>query len=260
MKKIKILVVEDESILALDIQGYLQSFGYEVAAVADTCDGAVKLATKHKPDLVLMDIHLKGEMDGIDAGEQIWRTLRIPVIYLTAYAEKSTLERAKKTMPYGYILKPFNSKDILTAIEIALNKHTEELMVRKKRDWLDNVLMSMGDAIITADRNATITYLNPMAENVTGWKTEQALGRQAEQVFNVRYGHKATNVENPMITAIKSGKVVTFTDQFLLTTKSGSQRNIYDSAAPIIDETGETQGGVVVFHDITDLRPLAPRR
>lgn len=258
MKKVKILVVEDESILALDIQGYLKSFGYKVAAVADKGEIAVKLAKKHQPDLVLMDIRLKGEMDGIDAGEQIWQTLRIPIIYLTAYAEKATLERAKKTMPYGYILKPFDSRDIQTAVEIALSKHAEEMQVREKRDWLNKVLTSLGDAVITADLNAEITYLNPRAEEVTGWKMEQAAGQKAEQVFNVRYRQEASDVENPMITAIESGEVVTFADQFLLTTKSGSQRFIFDSAAPIKNETGETQGSVVVFHDITDLRPVAP--
>ncbi|MCH8219508.1 MAG: response regulator, partial [Planctomycetes bacterium] len=164
-----VLVVEDESILALDIQGYLQSLGYKVAAVTDKGEIAVKLAKKHQPDLVLMDIRLKGEMDGIDAGEQIWQTLRIPIIYLTAYAEKATLERAKKTMPYAYILKPFDSRDIQTAVEIALSKHAEEMQVREKRDWLNKVLMSLGDAVITADLNAEITYLNPKAEEVTGW-------------------------------------------------------------------------------------------
>lgn len=257
MKKIKILVVEDESILALDIQGYLRGFGYQVAAVADKGEIAVKLAKKHQPDLVLMDIRLKGEMDGIDAGEHIWQTLRIPVIYLTAYAEEATLERAKKTMPYGYILKPFDSRDIQTAVEIALSKHAEEIKVREKRDWLDKVLMSLGDAVITADLNAEITFLNPMAEKVTGWKTEQAVGQKVEQVFNVRYRQQTSDIENPMITAIESGEVVKFAEQFLLTTKSGSQRFVYDSAAPIKDKEGKTQGGVVVFHDITDLRPVA---
>lgn len=258
MKKIEILVVEDESILALDIQGYLEDFGYKVAAIADKGEIAVQLAKKHLPDLVLMDIRLKGKMDGIDAGEQIRETLQIPVIYLTAFAEKATLERAKKTMPYGYILKPFDSRDIRTAVEIALSKHAEEMKVREKRDWLDKVLMSLGDAVITADLNAKVTFLNPMAEKVTGWKQEQAIGQKAEQVFNVKYRHETSVIENPMITAIESGEVITLADQLLLSTKSGDQRFIYDSAAPIKDEAGKTQGGVVVFHDITDLRPVSP--
>ncbi len=205
-----------------------------------------------------MDIRLKGKMDGIDAGERIWETLQIPVIYLTAYADKDTLDRAKRTKPYGYILKPFDSKDIQTAIEIALSKHAEEMKVRERRDWLDKVLMSLGDAVITADLSGEITFLNPVAEEVTEWKAEQAVGQRSEQVFNVTSRQGASEVNNPMVTAIESGEVITFTDQLLLTTKSGNQRYIYDSAAPIKDEEGKTQGGVVVFHDITKLGPAEP--
>ncbi|MCZ6671301.1 MAG: response regulator [Verrucomicrobia bacterium] len=258
MKKKKILVVEDENILALDIQGYLQSFGYHVVALADKAEEAVKLATKHKPDLVLMDIRLKGRMDGIDAGKQIWETLYIPVIYLTAYADKATLERAEKSRPYGYILKPFNSKDIETSVGMALSKHAEEKRVREKRDWLDKVLMSLGDAVITADLNDQITFLNPLAEDVTEWKSEQAIGLRTEKVFNVTSRQGASSIENPMSTALQGGEVITFTDQLVLTTKSGRQRRIYDSAAPIKDQEGKILGGVVVFQDITDSKPGAP--
>jgi CheY-like chemotaxis protein len=123
MSGAKILVVEDENIVALEIKKRLQHLGYTVAGVAATGEDAVRKAEGILPDLVLMDIMLKGEIDGIDAASEIRRRLNIPVIYLTAYSDGETLERAKLTEPYGYILKPFEEDDLRTTIEIALYRH-----------------------------------------------------------------------------------------------------------------------------------------
>ena len=136
MSKNNILVIEDEAIVSKDIQQSLKKLGYNIVGSAATGEKAVILALETKPDLVLMDIMLKGDMSGIDAAEQIRAQLSIPVIYLTAYADESTLEKAKVTEPYGYIIKPFKEVDLHTSIEMALYKHSKEREVIKERDFL----------------------------------------------------------------------------------------------------------------------------
>jgi len=128
--KTRILVVEDENIIAKDIQNELVGLGYDVLAVVARGEEAVEKAKETSPDLVLMDIIIKGKIDGIEAANQIRNRFNIPVVYLTAYADKKTLERAKITEPFGYLLKPFSEKELCGTIEMALYKHQnyEKLM------------------------------------------------------------------------------------------------------------------------------------
>ncbi len=136
MSKTNVLVVEDESIVSKDIQHSLKKLGYNVVGAAATGEKAIELAKEKKPDIVLMDIMLKGEMNGIEAADQIRTAMNIPVIYLTAYADEGTLARAKVTEPCGYIIKPFKEIDIHTSIEMAIYKHKRDSDVRKERDML----------------------------------------------------------------------------------------------------------------------------
>ena len=126
MAQTNVLVVEDESIVSKDIQLSLKKLGYHVVGAASTGEQAVLLAQQHMPDIILMDIMLKGEMNGIEAADTIRKETNIPVIFLTAYADESTLAKAKVTQPYGYIIKPFKEIDIHTSIEMALYKHKKE--------------------------------------------------------------------------------------------------------------------------------------
>lgn len=134
MPKTNVLVVEDESIVSKDIQHSLKKLGYNVVGAASTGERAFELASSEKPDIILMDIMLKGEMNGIDTAQKVREDLQIPVIYLTAYADESTLEKAKVTEPYGYIIKPFKEVDLHTSIEMALYKFSKEKEVLKARD------------------------------------------------------------------------------------------------------------------------------
>ena len=140
MAKTNILDVEDESIVSKDIQHSLKKLGYNVVGSASTGEKAIDLAMELKPDLVLMDIMLKGQLTGIDAAEEIRNSLKIPVIFLTAYADDATLEKAKVTEPYGYIIKPFKEIDIHTSIDMALYKHQKESELRKERDLLYSIV------------------------------------------------------------------------------------------------------------------------
>lgn len=130
MSTARVLIVEDESIIALDIQTSLQNAGYQVVSIATTAEEALMNTASFRPDLVLMDIRLRGEMDGVETAEQIRQTWQLPVIFLTAHADENTLSRAKKTQPFGYILKPFEDRELITMIEIALSRHQAESLIQ----------------------------------------------------------------------------------------------------------------------------------
>ena len=134
MTKTKILVVEDESIVAKDIKNSLENLGYEVPATVNSGDSALKEVDDSKPDLVLMDIMLKGKMTGIECADIIKKQYKMPIIFLTAYADDNTLEKAKITEPYGYIIKPFKEKELQTTIEMTLYKYKKDEEVKKERD------------------------------------------------------------------------------------------------------------------------------
>lgn len=140
MSKINVLVVEDESIVSKDIQHSLKKLGYNIVGATAIGEKAIELASSEHPDVVLMDIMLKGEMNGIEAAERIKKDLSIPIIFLTAYADELTLSKAKLTQPYGYILKPFKEIDLHTNIEMAIYKHTKEQEVVKERDLLYSII------------------------------------------------------------------------------------------------------------------------
>ena len=140
MAKPNILVVEDESIVAKDIQNSLKNLGYSVTTVVPSGEKAIKEIEEKKPDLVLMDIMLKGEMNGIEAANIIRERFDIPVVFLTAYADDSTLSKAKIAEPYGYIIKPFKEKELQTTIEVALYKQDKDAKVKKERDFYYSII------------------------------------------------------------------------------------------------------------------------
>ena len=140
MPKTNVLVVEDESIVSKDIQHSLKKLGYNVVGAASTGERAFELASSEKPDIILMDIMLKGDINGIETATKVKEELQIPIIYLTAYADESTLEKAKVTEPYGYIIKPFKEVDLHTSIEMALYKFSKEKEVLKARDLFYSII------------------------------------------------------------------------------------------------------------------------
>jgi len=156
MGKTQIMIVEDESIVAKDIEMSLNKLGYSVCSLASSGEEAIRKAGEHRPDLVLMDIVLQGEMSGVEAAGQIRLQFDIPVIYLTAYADEKTLNLAKITEPFGYMLKPFEEKKTHTAIEMALYKHKREKSLKERSEWLKALLNSFGDTMIYTDKTKRI--------------------------------------------------------------------------------------------------------
>ncbi|MDM9581675.1 response regulator [Nostoc sp. GT001] len=238
MNPVNILIVEDEIIVAMDIQNRLRKFGYSVMALADSGEEAIKKAADDSLDLVLMDIHLKGNMDGVEAAQIIHNLFDIPVIYLTANADESTLNQAKATEPFGYILKPFKEKELKFTIEITLSKHQTEKKIKQNEQWLTTVLKSIGDAVITSDEAGTVNFMNPIAEVLTGWNYADAFGKKATEVFNITQKATRIIIENPVEQVLQSGVNVGLPEQTILITKNGTEIPIDDSTAPIKDDNG----------------------
>ena len=174
MTQTRILVVEDESIVAADIQDRLESLGYEVPATVASGEKAVEKAGVLRPDLVLMDIQLNGRMDGVVAADQIRLRFGIPVIYLTANADHPTVQRAKVTEPFGYVIKPFEERELHTAIEVALYKHQAEQTLKESEERY-RLLVELSPEAIIVQSDERIVYANYAAANLFGASSAEAL-------------------------------------------------------------------------------------
>ena len=198
-----------------------------------------------------MDIKLKGDMDGVQAAAEISERFDVPVVYLTAYADQDTLRRAKITEPYGYILKPFEERELHTAIEMAIYKHGMEKKLKESERWLAATLRSIGDAIIATDGQGLVSFMNPIAEALTGWNQAQALGIEFADMFQVVDEETHRKAENAVHRALQDGVAVDLAGHVLLT-RDGQEIPIDHSASPIRDDDGEICGVVVVFRDVAD--------
>lgn len=253
-----ILVVEDEVVVAKDIQRTLRVLGYQVPSTAHTGADALRLVEANQPDLVLMDITLRGDMDGIATTALLRARWDVPVIYLTAHSDEATLDRAKETDPHGYLIKPFNERDLRTAIEVALRKHDLEKVLSERERWFSTTLDSIGDAIIATDPEGRVTFMNPIAEHLTGWKRAEATGQTIEVVFRL-LDDKGQPIEDPVRRAIRERVAVKLPPNTQLRSAVGHTVEVDDSASPIIDDRGTLLGGVVVFRDVTERQRLQER-
>jgi diguanylate cyclase (GGDEF)-like protein/PAS domain S-box-containing protein len=162
MTQARILVVEDESIVAADIQDRLETLGYDAPVAVGWGEKAVEMAGELRPDLVLMDIQLKGRMDGVEAADQIRQRFGIPVVYLTANADHPTVQRAKVTEPFGYVIKPFEESELRTTIEVALYKHRAEQTLKESEERY-RLLVELSPEAIVVESDGRIVYANPAA-------------------------------------------------------------------------------------------------
>jgi PAS domain S-box-containing protein/putative nucleotidyltransferase with HDIG domain len=234
MENLRIMIVEDESLVARDIDNMATSLGYEVCGIASSGEDAVAMAARLRPDLILMDVIIKGGLDGISAAEKIWETYRIPLIYVTAYADELTLKRAKITEAFGYILKPFDERELKVTIEMAFYKSRMGMRLQEREEWLSALLKSIGDGVIATDRDGLITYMNPLAEKLTGWRQEDVLKKPLVEIYNTTEAQNDSN-ERETILSAKDG--TQFPIEVTATLLNGSQRN--------------SSGQVLVFRDIS---------
>ncbi|MCB9079899.1 MAG: response regulator [Anaerolineaceae bacterium] len=256
MNRPRIFITEDERLVAISLQWKLNSLGYDVVGIAASGQEAIEKIMETHPDLVLMDIKLKGNLDGIETAEQLRSKLDIPIIYLTAYDDDATLQRAKITEPFGYLLKPYQARDLRTTIEMALYKHAIERELRAKEQWSKATLSSIGEGVITTDIHGKITFMNSVAEQLTQWEQAEAVGYDISNVLNLVNVRSGQTVANPIIRAMAIKRIVSLDKNTTLIAKNGRSVPIDDSGAPIIDDQGQVSGGVLVFRDVTEHRQL----
>ena len=252
MAKARIMVVEDDRIVARDIREQLGRIGHSVIAVAHTGEAAVDLAVAEKPDLILMDIRLDGSMDGIDAAQLIRTQCQIPVVFLTAYADDETVRRASRAEPFGYLLKPFEDLHLRSVIAMALHKHAAERKLRESERRFEATLSSIGDGVIATDERSRITFINPVAELLTGWPRQQAIGQMLATVYRV--SERCDEAGDHAFAAVRA---CASPNQARLTSRDGREFPIDEKSAPIIDDAGAASGAVLVFSDTSERRRTA---
>jgi PAS domain S-box-containing protein len=246
--------VEDEGIIAQDIKNCLENLGYSVPEVVFTGQDAIAKANELRPDLVLMDIVLKGEIDGIETAAEIRKRYNIPIVYLTAYEDDKTLKRAKITEPLGYILKPFEERYLRSSIEMALYKHQMENKLKENERWLGTILRSVGDAVVVTDESGNIKFMNPVAEHLSGWSFKDAFEKKLDEIFQIVNEDTKSNIENPVYKVLENKSVIGRNNHTALISKDGLEISIDHSAAPIRDDSGNVTGVVLILNDITDRR------
>lgn len=253
----KIMIVEDEKIVALDIKDSLEQFGYSVPCMASSGEEAICFVDDCSPDLILMDIVLKGKIDGIDAAKAIRQDHDIPIIYLTAYSDEKTLQRAKLTEPFGHILKPFAERELRTNIEIALYKQEKErdkLFDHEK--LITSLLNNSTDAIISTDSNGTIKCMNPLAQALTGYKKEEVLGQNISTVLRVVCDNTTKCAEDPTKKIMREGAFFGLDEDTHLISRDNTRIPLDIIGAPITNRKNEIIGTVIMFYDITDRKKI----
>jgi PAS domain S-box-containing protein len=256
MNKTRLLVVEDESVVTLELVQRLNGMGYSVAGSTDSGAESVRMAEELRPDLVLMDIKLHGKMDGIEAAGEIRKRFEIPVIFLTAYTDRETIERAKAGAPFGYLHKPFEDREIYTTIEMAMNRARLEAQLKKSQLWLSTTLRSIGDAVIATNKQGEVVFLNPVAEKLTGWKQEDAMCVSLNEVFCALDTQTGKKILDESDMNLFRGKSLKSTNHTVLQSRSGRKIPIDYNASPIHCENGCCNGTVLVFKDITERKRI----
>ena len=247
MKRVEILVVEDEGIVATDLAARLRRLRYGVPAVVSSGEEALEQVQKTNPSLVLMDIKLGGEVDGIEAARRIQTQFAIPVIYVTAHSDEATLARAKATGPYGYLIKPFDADELRTTIEVALHKHKIDSKLKESAQWFATTLRAIGDGVITTDSQGVVTFMNPVAESLTEWNEAEALGKTLTQVFGVVDEVTGQPIDHQELN--RSENPVRHLHDLKLLGKNGTQTSVEETVAPLRNSQGILMGMVVGFRD-----------
>ena len=190
-----ILIVEDNKIVAQELREQLDGLGYKVVDVASSGQEAIEKTKTLGPQIVLMNIRLRGTIDGLRTASDIRDYYDTPVIYLMDYSSQATIRRAGATGPFGYIFRPFDGKQIFATIEVAVIRHQLERQLQQSRQWLNTTLTSIGDGVIATDEQGLVRFINPMAMEHTGWGHKDAIGKSIADVFSLIDEHTQEPVD-----------------------------------------------------------------
>lgn len=248
----KVLVVEDEGLIAHDIATRLEALGHQVVATVATADEAVERAAG--ADVVLMDIRIDGQRDGIAAAQEVRARHHVPVVFLTAHADRATLERAKSAAPFGYITKPLGPASLHTSIEIAVYKHRMERQLEEQEAWHRTTLASVAEAIVVADPLGRIRTLNRAAETFTGWTAANAIGQRLEAVLRLVEEDSGNDLGDPAPLAVLRGAPVALDHGLRLISREGREMAVEGTVAPVRSSSATLLGVVLTLRDVSTRR------
>lgn len=257
MEAARILIVEDERIISLDLKHRLESLGHTVVGIVSSAEEAIVATESLQPDVVLMDIMLSGEMDGIEAAQKIHQSHSIPIVFVTANADEETLARVKVAQPAGYILKPFQERELYSIIDIAIYKNQVDQAMRKQERWFGTVLRSIVDGIVATDGEGQISLVNVPATSITGFSEEEAVGLPYDDV--IRLYDTTTGVKNQILPedGFSTDIQPLFFENCYLKNKHGAEVEIQGTVAPIHTEEHQTRGVVFAFRDVTEIKRMS---
>ena len=247
---LNVLITEDDFISANILKQTLLQLGYNVVAVAKTAEESLDFAQKLSPDFVMMDINLPGKIDGIEATKRIRTLLHIPVIYLTSSSDNVTLERALKTEPNGYVLKPFKKQELYTVIEMALYRDSLEKKIKANEQLISLTLESIGDGLITTDENGNISMINKVAQDLIACNIKEVLGNPATDFYIVK-NEKDKSYIKDFDSLLKSVQINDAKDDYYLLSKNNTSTPINQTIAPIKDENNVIKGYIITFRDVS---------
>lgn len=243
----KVLIVEDESIVAKDIQNKLEDLDHDVVGIVSAGEKVVNAVRDLNPDLVLMDIRLEGEMDGIQASEELKQFFDLPVVFLSSYSNVNTLKRAKIAEPYGYLLKPYEDRELSVAIDLAIYKHSVERRVKDERRRFEEILISLPESIITTDPRGKIVYMNPEAEKLFGCSAAEASGQPIYRIIDVQNSSIEDIIEIYIRKIYLSGQKMILPGKNLLVNKIGETFEVNGTVSPLGDGIGLLNGLLFTF-------------
>ncbi|PJZ64417.1 response regulator [Leptospira wolffii] len=245
LAKPKILVVEDEIIVAVNLGQKLKKLGYDLVGITSSGEEAIQKAEENHPDLVLMDINIEGNLDGIQTAELLRNRFQTPVIYLTAYADENTLNRAKRTQPLGYIVKPFESDQLRSSIEVALYKNELEHRSRKNEESLKSTLNHLESGIITTDENGLVIFCNPVAEKIIGLSYPECIGQPLTKILKLEESNSVP-FSVPISEVLGSHHSVEKSGIFAVDA-GGNKTFLSYSISPILNTEGKSTGTITVL-------------
>ncbi len=255
LEKKRVLIVEDEKIIAIDIETCLLNLGYSVVGSAQTGKDAIAKALELKPDLILMDIMLKGDIDGTEAAAAIRKEIDVPIIFLTAYADEATVKKASITEAFGYILKPFNERELHTTISIALYKHKVERELKESREWLSTTMKSICEGMIAIDNKKKIKFLNPTAKSILGYdglESNDMLNKDLSDFFKIQNTKKEAAFYSVLDRLLESKMEAGYINTLYLTDSKGKEVPVELSISLIKNDSKSYNDAIIVFNDISE--------
>ncbi len=250
-KSYKVLVVEDEGLIAEDIANRLEAMGHEVAGTASTAEEA--LAQASSADIVLMDIHIDGQHDGIEAATEIRARHRLPVVFLTAHADRATLDRAKLAGPFGYIVKPLGPASLQTGIEMAIARHRVERLLEEREMWLRQTIACLADGVVVTTAEGRVRLLNRAAERLTGWSQAEAEGQLVSQVVRLMDAGSSEDDADFVSVALLRDASIDLPPRCRLLSRGGRELEVEGAVAPV-RVSQELLGAVTTFRDASARR------